>query len=112
MRAGPPFLADWEAFARTCVPADRPIDITAKRDHAALRASVIRLWTQFTVAIDQALAESVARFSQDVEQATETFLAILAHDRHHPPAPRRGVHRGRLAATVPGPDFCFTTPRP
>jgi signal transduction histidine kinase len=29
-----PILAEWEAFARTCAPASRPMDITALRDHA------------------------------------------------------------------------------
>ena len=65
----------------------------------ALRASVIRLWTKtigelgsaevedltrFNEAIDQSLAESVFRFNHDVEQAKETFLAILGHDLRLP----------------------------
>ncbi|HWJ23977.1 MAG TPA: HAMP domain-containing sensor histidine kinase [Gemmatimonadaceae bacterium] len=68
-------------------------------EYRALRASVIRLWTQvegalgadevedltrFNEAIDQALAESVGRFEQGVEQAKETFLAILGHDLRLP----------------------------
>ncbi len=68
-------------------------------EYRALRASVIRLWTEaegaldssdiedltrFNEAIDQALAESVLRFNQDVEQAKETFLAILGHDLRTP----------------------------
>ena len=68
-------------------------------EYRALRASVIRLWTQaegaldasdiddltrFNEAIDQALAESILRFNQDVEQAKETFLAILGHDLRTP----------------------------
>ena len=68
-------------------------------EYRALRASVLRLWTQamgeltavhledltrFNEAIDQALAESVARFDQDVEHAKETFLAILGHDLRTP----------------------------
>ncbi len=155
-----PILAEWEAFARTCAPAGRPMDIVALRDHAgemltviaadlaapqtsraqsekamgraprgdqatptaagqhgvgraesgftvdqmvaeyrALRASVIRLWTKsqgvletediedltrFNEAIDQSLAESVASFNQNVEEAKETFLAILGHDLRTP----------------------------
>jgi signal transduction histidine kinase len=155
-----PILAEWEAFARTCVPAGRSMDIAALRDHAgamltviaadlaepqsrfaqsekskgraladdpaaitaagehgggraesgftvdqmvaeyrALRASVIRLWTRaqgaletddiedltrFNEAIDQSLAESVATFNQNVEEAKETFLAILGHDLRTP----------------------------
>jgi signal transduction histidine kinase len=36
-----PIVADWEAFARTCVPAGRPMDITALRDHAEQMLTVI-----------------------------------------------------------------------
>jgi signal transduction histidine kinase len=155
-----PILAEWEAFARTCVPASHPMNIAALRDHAgamltviatdlaapqtrlaqsekskgrgqtgdpaevtaagehgagradsgftvdqmvaeyrALRASVIRLWTsaqgvlqaadiedltRFNEAIDQSLAESVASFNHNVEEAKETFLAILGHDLRTP----------------------------
>jgi signal transduction histidine kinase len=68
-------------------------------EYRALRASVIRLWTRsvgelvaadiedltrFNEAVDQALAESVFRFDHDVEQAKETFLAILGHDLRTP----------------------------
>jgi len=155
-----PILVEWEAFARTCAPASRTMDVTTLRDHAdqmltviaadlatpqgrlaqaekskgnaptehpapataagrhgagradsgftveqmvaeyrALRASVIRLWTKeagqlgrtdvedltrFNEAIDQALAESVTRYDDGVEQAKETFLAILGHDLRTP----------------------------
>jgi signal transduction histidine kinase len=65
----------------------------------ALRASVMRLWTQrhspieadglddlmrFNEGIDQAIAESVAQFSRDVGQSKERFLAILGHDLRNP----------------------------
>lgn len=65
----------------------------------ALRASVIRLWlesdlgvtsgnlddlTRFNEAIDQAIAESIARFSDDLAQSKERFLAILGHDLRTP----------------------------
>ncbi len=68
-------------------------------EYRALRASVIRLWTQaqgqlasadvedlmrFNEAIDQSLAESVDQFDANLEQAKETFLAILAHDLRTP----------------------------
>ena len=69
-------------------------------EYRALRASVVRLWTaarggalgaadiedltRFHEAIDQALAESLVRFEADVEQAKETFLAILGHDLRTP----------------------------
>jgi signal transduction histidine kinase len=65
----------------------------------ALRASVTRLWLaarpdvahadltdliRFNEAIDQAIAESVSRFSQVVAQTQERFLAILSHDLRTP----------------------------
>ena len=65
----------------------------------ALRASVTRLWSaqepgvaatdlddliRFNEAIDQAIAESVSRFSQAVSQTQERFLAILSHDLRTP----------------------------
>jgi signal transduction histidine kinase len=65
----------------------------------ALRASVTRLWlaeraeladadlsdlVRFNEAIDQAIAESVSRFSQAVAQTQERFLAILSHDLRTP----------------------------
>ena len=65
----------------------------------ALRASVIRLWTRdqgelgpediddltrFNEAIDQALSESVVRFTHDIAKAKEMFLAILGHDLRTP----------------------------
>ena len=60
----------------------------------ALRASVIGLWLQrndvsdtdlqdmirFNEAIDQALAESVKRFSSELERAKKLFLAMLGHN--------------------------------
>ena len=68
-------------------------------EYRALRASVVRLWseelrevtstdledlTRFNEAIDQALAESVMRYSQDLDRAREMFVAILAHDLRTP----------------------------
>lgn len=68
-------------------------------EYRALRASVIRLWTEeqgalaaadledltrFNESIDQALAESVARYGQDLEQSKEMFLAVLGHDLRTP----------------------------
>jgi signal transduction histidine kinase len=64
----------------------------------ALRASVIRSWLQngdvsgsdmqdmirFNEAIDQAIAESITRFSTDVARTKERFLAILSHDLRTP----------------------------
>src|SRR3954462_10580700 len=34
-------MSEWEAFARTCAPASRSMDITALRDHASEMLSVI-----------------------------------------------------------------------
>ena len=67
-------------------------------EYRALRASVLRLWTQrvrarrtdlddiirFNEAIDQALAESVAFFSAEVEQARNLLLGMLGHDMRSP----------------------------
>ncbi|MFO7760635.1 MAG: sensor histidine kinase [Desulfobia sp.] len=68
-------------------------------EYRALRASVLRLWTRecgelksadiadltrFNEAIDQSLAESVAEFIENVENAKEMFLAILGHDLCNP----------------------------
>ena len=68
-------------------------------EYRALRASVLSLWTQetgaltgehihdlirFNEAIDQSLAESVAEFNENVEDAKEMFLAILGHDLRNP----------------------------
>jgi signal transduction histidine kinase len=65
----------------------------------ALRASVIRLWTdargeltheevreltRFNEAIDQSLAESVVRYTADLSQSKEMFIAILGHDLRTP----------------------------
>lgn len=68
-------------------------------EYRALRSSVLHLWTsqtmtgmptdmqdvtRFNEAIDQALAESVARYAQLVKQADNMFLAILGHDLRNP----------------------------
>ena len=68
-------------------------------EYRALRASVLRLWsrdncaaqqtdledmTRFNEGIDQAVAESVARFSSTVEQSQDLFLGILGHDLRNP----------------------------
>ena len=68
-------------------------------EYRALRASVIRLWTKangsltgsdlddlmrFNEAIDQSLAESVTRYTQDLDYSKKMFLAILGHDLRNP----------------------------
>ncbi len=65
----------------------------------ALRASVLRLWTasrgsldsndlqdlmRFNEAIDQALAESMTRFTRSLDQSQDMFVAILGHDLRTP----------------------------
>ena len=64
-------------------------------EYRALRASVIRLWTEsqgeltsgdleqltrFNEAIDQSLAESVVRYSEQQDRAQEISVAIMGHD--------------------------------
>jgi signal transduction histidine kinase len=68
-------------------------------EYRALRASVIRLWTKkqgqlktedledltrFNEAIDQSLAESITRYTRDLDQSKDMFLAILGHDLRTP----------------------------
>lgn len=68
-------------------------------EYRALRASVIRLWTKasgtltgddledlmrFNEAIDQALAESITRYTHDLDRSKEMFIAILGHDLRTP----------------------------
>lgn len=68
-------------------------------EYRALRASVIRLWTlsrgaarpgdlddmtRFNEAIDQSLAESISRYTEDLAHSREMFLAILGHDLRTP----------------------------
>ena len=67
-------------------------------EYRALRASVLRLWgddsqpesthlddiIRFNEAIDQALAESIAFFSAQVDQARNLFLGMLGHDMRNP----------------------------
>jgi signal transduction histidine kinase len=65
----------------------------------ALRASVLRLWSnsaekrqdvdavdiiRFNEAIDQALAESVGRYAKAVKKSHNLFLSILGHDLRDP----------------------------
>ena len=68
-------------------------------EYRAMRASVLRLWQQrvkqadelavqdmlrFNEAIDQALTESVARYSEMTRDSQHVFLAILGHDVRNP----------------------------
>lgn len=68
-------------------------------EYRALRASVLRLWTQarhqlneedlqdmirFNEGIDQAMAESITKYSTGIDHSREMFLAILGHDLRAP----------------------------
>ncbi|MES2759978.1 MAG: HAMP domain-containing sensor histidine kinase [Pseudomonadota bacterium] len=68
-------------------------------EYRAMRASVLRLWQRrekgadelavqdmlrFNEAIDQALTESVARYSSMMRDSQNVFLAILGHDVRNP----------------------------
>lgn len=68
-------------------------------EYRALRASVIRLWvacapetasgsldelTRFNEGIDQALTESVVRFSDQVDDSRQLFMGVLGHDLRTP----------------------------
>ncbi len=68
-------------------------------EYRALRASVLRLWhnsspdpddrdiddiTRFNESIDQSIAQAVASYTRRVDQARDTFLAILSHDLRNP----------------------------
>jgi signal transduction histidine kinase len=67
-------------------------------EYRALRASVIRLWTngkgiapedvtdvvRFSEAIDDAIAESVTQHAEEIDRSKKMFLAILGHDLRSP----------------------------
>lgn len=69
-------------------------------EYRALRASVLRLWLahgggpsykedmqeimRFNEAIDQAIAESVARYTDQTKKSTDLFIGILGHDIRNP----------------------------
>jgi len=79
----------------------------------ALRASVLRLWlkqgvqdetafyqvTRFNEAIDQALAESIGNYSDEVARSRDTFLAILGHDLR---SPLSAIANSALYLAAPG----------
>lgn len=68
-------------------------------EYRALRVSVLKLWAtrtmsglqtdpldimRFNEAVDQAVAESVAKYSQMVSKSQHLFLAILGHNLRNP----------------------------
>ncbi len=73
------------------------VDVVA--EFRALRASVVRLWseaqsqfsredleevTRFNEAIDQQLVESMTRYGRDVDRSKDLFLGVLSHDLRNP----------------------------
>ncbi len=68
-------------------------------EYRALRASVVKLWlahhqalastdiddlTRFNEAIDQAVTESVARYTKTINNSRNLFLGVLGHDLRNP----------------------------
>ena len=68
-------------------------------EYRALRASVIRLWTKangsltgddlddlmrFNEMVDQSVAESLERYTHDIDRSKDMFIAILGHDLRSP----------------------------
>ncbi|HUR00857.1 MAG TPA: sensor histidine kinase [Gemmatimonadaceae bacterium] len=80
----------------------------------ALRATVIRLWTdevgklsndeledltRFNEAIDQSLAESVTRYTEQLTTSKDAFIAILAHDLRTPLATVSASAKNMMASS-------------
>lgn len=88
-----------ETHADTRIDAGFGIDAMIT-EYRALRASVLRLWanssehqadaedlnqiTRFNEAIDQAITESVARYSEQVDRSANLFMGMLGHDIRNP----------------------------
>lgn len=68
-------------------------------EYRSLRASVLRLWmnrevfnadldvediNRFNEAVDQSLCESIARYSQKLQQAQDIFVGVIGHDLRAP----------------------------
>ena len=82
----------------------------------ALRATVIRLWqqsaieidevalydlTRFNESIDQALSEAAVRHSEEIDRSRELFLGILGHDLRNPLSAILGLAELQLIAKEP-----------
>ena len=88
-----------ETHADTRIDSGVPVDAMIT-EYRALRASVLRLWSKysdgssyrddlrdlnrFNEAVDQAITESVTRYSRNVKQSTDLFVGILGHDIRNP----------------------------
>ncbi|HEY9237784.1 MAG TPA: sensor histidine kinase [Burkholderiaceae bacterium] len=92
-------LPDTAAELHAMLRAQEGFDINQMAgEYRALRASVLRLWAaqadfqstdfqdmlRFNEAIDQALAESIASFSTEVERSRNLLLGMLGHDMRNP----------------------------
>ena len=111
-----PFPArETAAQAHAVLRARRGFDVKQlASEYRALRASVLTLWMvavepaklrlddviRFNEAIDQALAESIAHFSAQVEQSRNLLFGMLSHDMRSPlqTIQMTAVHLGRLNA--------------
>jgi signal transduction histidine kinase len=113
-----------ETHADTRIQAGFAIDAMIT-EYRALRASVLRMWaadkhgdvpredelrqlTRFNEAIDQALAESVARYTEQVRHYTNLFMGMLGHDIRNPLGTIRLsaqllIRRGDLTADAAAP---------
>jgi signal transduction histidine kinase len=95
----PDGTADTAAETHAIVRAKSGFDvIQLVAEYRALRASVLRLWEQasspsetdledvrrFNEGIDQALAESIAYFMEEVNEDRNLFLGMLGHDFRTP----------------------------
>jgi signal transduction histidine kinase len=82
----------------------------------ALRATVIRLWQhdfteidqlsfydliRFNEAIDQALTEAAARYTEEMDRSRELFLGILGHDLRNPLGAISGFAELQLQSKTP-----------
>jgi signal transduction histidine kinase len=82
----------------------------------ALRATVIRLWqrdaieidktslydlTRFNEAIDQAMTEAAARYTEEIDRSRELFLGILGHDLKNPLGAISGFAELQLRSKTP-----------
>jgi signal transduction histidine kinase len=94
-----PGLPDTAAELHAMLRAQDGFDINQMAgEYRALRASVLRLWAaqakfestdfedmlRFNEAIDQALAESIASFSAEVDRSRNLLLGMLGHDMRNP----------------------------
>jgi len=97
VEGGPPSTAAQEHGASRAVSGFTVAQILSEL--RAMRATVIRLWTKqnsqctatdfedmirFNEAIDQAIAESITQYSEEIGQTKDRFLAILGHDLRNP----------------------------